>query len=118
VDPVLFEQVLINLLENAARHTPAGTPIDIAARADAERLTIEVADRGPGIPEESSERIFGRFQRGVGAETSGVGLGLAICRGIVEAHGGEIHAGSRKDGGAIFTVTLPREATSPSEEPE
>jgi two-component system sensor histidine kinase KdpD len=117
VDPVLFEQVIINLLENAARHTPAGTAIDIAAGADDERLTIEVRDRGPGIPEGSSERIFGKFQRGQGNEAGGVGLGLAICRGIVEAHGGEIHAGNRMDGGAVFTVTLPREATPPSEEP-
>jgi len=118
VDPVLFEQVLINLLENAARHTPAGTAIAIAARADEERSTIEIADCGPGIPEGSSERIFGKFQRGHDAAAGGVGLGLAICRGIVEAHGGTIRAGNREGGGAVFTVTLPREKTTPSEEPK
>lgn len=117
VDPVLFEQVLINLLENASRYTPAGTPIAITARADAEHVTIEVADRGPGIPERALERIFEKFQRGVAVTPGGVGLGLAICRGIVEAHGGTIRAANQDGGGAVFTLSLPRGADMPAEEP-
>ena len=117
VDPVLFEQVLINLLDNVARHTPDGTPVDIAARADPDVVTIEIADRGPGVPEAMLERIFEKFQRGPGVSAAGVGLGLAICRGIVEAHGGAIHAARREGGGTIFTVTLPRAADAPPEEP-
>jgi two-component system sensor histidine kinase KdpD len=115
VDPVLFEQVLVNLLENGARHTPPGTPIAVSARADDSRVTIEIADRGPGVPERLLERIFEKFQRGPGASAGGVGLGLAICRGIVDAHGGKIHAGNRDGGGAVFTVSLPRADAPPAE---
>jgi two-component system sensor histidine kinase KdpD len=118
VDPVLFEQVLINLLENAVRHTPAGTPIAITARADTEQVILEIADRGPGIETESLERVFEKFHRGPEASAGGVGLGLAICRGIVEAHGGRIRAAHRDGGGSIFTVSLPRGAEAPPEEPQ
>jgi two-component system sensor histidine kinase KdpD len=117
VDPVLFEQVLINIVDNASRHTPAGTPISITARADRAEVTIEIADRGPGISEGLLQRIFEKFQRGPGAAAGGVGLGLAICRGIVEAHGGRILAANRDDGGTIFTVVLPRGQDAPSAEP-
>jgi two-component system sensor histidine kinase KdpD len=118
VDPVLFEQVLINLLDNAARHTPARTPIAIGARSDASEVTIDIADRGPGISERLRERIFEKFQRGPGAATGGVGLGLAICRGIVEAHGGRIAVANRDGGGTVFTIVLPRGADAPPEEPQ
>jgi two-component system sensor histidine kinase KdpD len=117
VDPVLFEQVLVNLLENASRHTPSATPIAIAAHANAEGVSIDIADRGPGISEGSLDRIFEKFQRGPGAGAGGVGLGLAICRGIVEAHGGRILAANREGGGFVVTIHLPRGADAPAEEP-
>ena len=117
VDPVLFEHVAVNLLENAARHTPPGTPIAIAAHADDERVTIEISDRGPGLPETLLARAFEKFQRAPDAAPGGVGLGLAICRGIVEAHGGEIRASNRSGGGAVFTITLPRGTGAPAAEP-
>ena len=104
VDPVLFEQLLINLVENAAKHTPPGTPIEIRVRSDGDEAIIEVSDRGPGLPPGPSERLFEKFVRGPGARTAGAGLGLAVCRGIVLAHGGRIEAESREGGGAIFRV--------------
>jgi two-component system, OmpR family, sensor histidine kinase KdpD len=108
VDPVLIEQVLVNLLENAAKYTPPGTPIDVAARLDRERMVVEVADRGPGIPPGEEVRLFDKFYR-LRAESaqSGVGLGLAICKAIVDAHGGSIIAANRPGGGAIFRFELP-----------
>ncbi|MCU0224817.1 MAG: sensor histidine kinase KdpD [Acidobacteria bacterium] len=111
VDGVLFEQVLINLVENAVRYTPPGTPITIAARADGASLELSVADRGPGLEPGEEREIFEKFRRGAaGRETRGAGLGLAICRGIVEAHGGTIAAGNRPGGGALFRIRLPLEA--------
>jgi two-component system sensor histidine kinase KdpD len=110
VDGVLLEQVFVNLLENAVRYTPAGSEIDLSARKIGGEVEVRVADRGPGIPSGSEERIFDKFVRG---ETSsadgrrGVGLGLAICRGIIRAHGGEIQAVSRTGGGAEFIIRLP-----------
>jgi two-component system sensor histidine kinase KdpD len=74
---------------------------------------IEVADRGPGIPEGSEDVLFEKFRRGEGAAARGSGLGLAICRGIVEAHGGTIRAARRAGGGAVFTVLLPRSDDTP-----
>jgi two-component system sensor histidine kinase KdpD len=118
VDPVLFEQVLVNLIDNAIKHTPPGTPIDIAVAASNGGISIEVADRGPGIPEGSEDLIFQKFHRGAGAGPRGVGLGLAICRGIVEAHGGTIRAARRTGGGAVFTVTLPPPDEPPPRESE
>jgi two-component system sensor histidine kinase KdpD len=112
VDPVLFEQVLVNLLENAIKHTPAKTPIEITARAEEGTVVLEVADRGPGIPPGTEARIFEKFVRG-DAGRGGVGLGLAICRGIVQAHGGSIEVENRTGGGALFRVTLPVEGEPP-----
>ena len=110
VDPVLIEQVLANLLENAAKYTPAGTAIDLNAQLKAGRMIVEVADRGPGFPHGEEARLFDKFYR-VRAESaqSGVGLGLAICKAIVAAHGGTITASNRPGGGAVFRFELPAE---------
>lgn len=117
MDDVLVEQVLVNLLENALRHTPADTPIDVAATVRGRELLVTVADRGPGVPAADATRIFGKFQRGeTGA--SGIGLGLSICAGIVQAHGGRIRVDPRAGGGAVFTFTLPMTDTPPEIEPE
>jgi two-component system sensor histidine kinase KdpD len=117
-DPVLLEQAFINLLENARKHTPSGTPIEIDARAGSATTTIEVADRGPGLPPGSESRVFERFFRAPGARVPGAGLGLAICRGIVEAHGGTITAENRDGGGALFRIVLPRVGDAPVVPPD
>ena len=119
IDAVLIEQVLINLLENAAKYTPKEAPIEIAARESDGAVTVEVADRGPGIPRELVEKIFEKFYRlpREGA-SGGAGLGLAICRGIVEAHGGRISVHDRVGGGAVFRFTIPLEGKPPEIEPE
>jgi two-component system sensor histidine kinase KdpD len=107
-DAVLIERVLCNLLENAAKHTPAGTEIRVSASVQEERIEIAVADDGPGLPPSMGERIFDKFTRGrEESAVSGVGLGLAICRAIVEAHGGSIRAEAPDEGGARFVFTLP-----------
>ena len=108
VDPVLASQVLANLLENAAKYTPAGTRIRIAAVADVPMVRVVVEDEGPGLPPGDPRLLFDKFQRGreEGAVV-GVGLGLSICRAIVSAHGGEISAGPGVRGGARFEFTLP-----------
>ena len=119
IDGLLIEQVLVNLLENAAKYTPAGTEITIQARAEADAVIVEVADRGPGIPEGEEERIFDKFHRlPGGAASGGVGLGLTICRGIVAAHGGRISASGRPGGGAIFRIQLPLGGPPPDLPPE
>jgi two-component system sensor histidine kinase KdpD len=107
VDPVILEQVFVNLLENVRKYTPASSPIDIRGRADRAAMTIEVADRGPGLPAGGESRIFEKFFRGPHSGVPGAGLGLAICRGIVEAHGGTLAAENREGGGALFRITLP-----------
>ncbi|MDF9392278.1 MULTISPECIES: sensor histidine kinase [Methylococcus] len=119
VDSVMLEQVLANLLENAIRYTPENSPIEIAAEATPFTMTITVSDRGPGIPKGQEELIFEKFHR-VHREgpQSGVGLGLAICRAIVEAHGGYIRARNRTGGGAVFTIVLPLRESPPQIEPE
>jgi len=108
MDGVLIEQVFVNLLENAVKYTPPGTPIEISAAQVDGRVRVDVADRGPGIPPGEERRIFDKFYR-VAAEgpVSGVGLGLTICRGIVTAHGGRIWVENRQGGGALFRFTLP-----------
>lgn len=107
-DGVLIEQVFVNLLENALKYTPAGTPIDITATEVSGALEVSVADRGPGIPAGEEARVFEKFFRAEGTPPGGgVGLGLTICRGIVRAHGGEIHVEPRQGGGAVFRFTLP-----------
>jgi two-component system sensor histidine kinase KdpD len=114
VDPVLFEQVFVNLLDNAVKYTPPGSPIEIDARASDRELQIQVADRGAGIPPDERERVFEKFHRGGHAGGGGVGLGLPICRGIVQAHGGTIVAGGREGGGTVFRIRLPLTETPPT----
>jgi two-component system sensor histidine kinase KdpD len=114
VDPVLFEQVFVNLLENAAKYTPPGSPLDIGARADQGMVQIDISDRGPGLPEGAGDKIFEKFYRGPKVGASGVGLGLPICRGIMEAHGGSLEAENRSGGGAVFRLTLPRTGDPPA----
>jgi len=119
LDAVLIEQVLVNLLENALKYTPAGTAIEISARAMTGAIEVTVADAGPGIPRGLEERLFDKFYRASpeGAQ-SGVGLGLTICRAIVEAHGGTIRAENRAAGGAAFRFTLPLDEEPPTVESE
>ncbi len=105
MDGVLIEQVLLNLIENAARHTPEGTPLEVSARATDSELVVEVADRGPGVPDGDLERVFEKFYHAKGSR--GAGLGLAICRAILNAHGGRIWAENREGGGAAFSFSLP-----------
>jgi two-component system sensor histidine kinase KdpD len=118
VDPVLVEQLLVNLLENAARHTPPGTEVMVRARGGAAGLQLEVSDRGPGLAPGDEERVFERFHRGGRATGQGAGLGLAIARAIAEVHGGTLRATARTGGGASFRLILPGGGASPSVPPE
>jgi two-component system sensor histidine kinase KdpD len=115
IDPILIEQVLVNLIENAMRYTPQESPIEISVKAGDEQLTVSVADRGPGIPTDELERIFESYHCARQRQKDGLkewpghgsGLGLAVCRGFVHAHGGRIWAENRQGGGAVFQFTLP-----------
>ena len=108
VDAVLFAQVLVNLLENAVKHTPDGTHVRIIGTTGDGQVSIAVEDDGPGLPPGDPDRLFAKFQRGRSeGDVAGAGLGLAICRAIVQAHGGSIGATGRDGGGARFVVTLP-----------
>jgi two-component system sensor histidine kinase KdpD len=118
LDGVLMEQVFFNLLENAAKYTPPGSPIEIAARHDGDAILVEVADRGPGFAPGSEQRVFDKFYRASGSGAAGTGLGLTICRGIVLAHGGTITALAREGGGAVFRMRLPLDGGAPSLESE
>jgi two-component system sensor histidine kinase KdpD len=108
IDALLIERVLVNLLENASKYTPPGTRITLAAEVAADRLSVSVSDDGPGLAAGREEAVFQKFTRGEReSATPGVGLGLSICRAIVESHQGKIVAGHRPGGGARFTFTLP-----------
>lgn len=107
VDFMLMEQVLINLLVNAAVHTPAGTPITVSTGFDAHRVFICVSDRGPGIDPELKQRLFQKFQRGGLVHPGGLGLGLSIVRGFMQAQGGDVQVDAEPDGGTRFTLRLP-----------
>jgi len=109
-DEVMIEQIIFNLVDNAQKHTPPGTPIRISARAFPATLEVSVADSGPGLPAGEEQRIFEKFHRGHGeAAQSGFGLGLTICKAVIDAHGGEIRARNRAEGGAEFVFSLPLE---------
>jgi two-component system sensor histidine kinase KdpD len=110
MDALLIEQMLVNLLENAARYTPAGSPIEITAADHDEWIRIAIADHGPGIPAAEREAVFKKFYRGASAKVrGGSGLGLAICRAIAQLHGGFVWVDDRADGapGAAFQIDLP-----------
>jgi two-component system, OmpR family, sensor histidine kinase KdpD len=108
IDALLIERVLVNLLENASKYTPPGSRIVLAAEVIEDQLSVSVSDDGPGLPLGREESVFQKFTRGEReSATPGVGLGLAICRAIVESHQGKIVATHRPGGGARFTFTLP-----------
>jgi two-component system sensor histidine kinase KdpD len=108
LDFVLIERVLVNVIDNALKYSPADTPIEISAHAAGAFMEIEVADRGTGIPPEDLTRIFDKFYRVQRPDNvSGTGLGLSISKGIVQAQGGFIAAENRQGGGTIITISLP-----------
>lgn len=110
VDALLIEQLIINLLENAVRYTPSDRSIDVIASTSKGKVQVSVRDNGPGIPRGDEEKVFDKFYRGASHahdSTRGVGLGLAICKAVIEAHGGKIIARNREEGGAEFTFSLP-----------
>ncbi len=107
-DCVLLEQVLINLIDNALKYSPADTPIEINATQEDKKIIVSVADYGRGILPAELEHVFEKFYRAADAiKISGTGLGLSICKGIIEAHGGTIWAANRPDGGARISFALP-----------
>jgi two-component system sensor histidine kinase KdpD len=116
-DSLLMEQVFVNLFDNAIKYTPVGTPLELSASESFYTVTVELADRGPGIPPGEEERIFEKFVR-VGATGGGVGLGLAICRTVIEAHGGKIWVENREGGGAVFRFTLSTAGLPPATKKE
>ena len=110
----LIERVFVNLLENATKYTPPGSPIRVEATVAGPMIEVAVEDRGPGLPPGRERAIFDKFTRGQPESVvPGVGLGLAICRAIVEAHRGTIRAENREGGGARFVFTLPAEEPPP-----
>jgi len=114
VDATLIEQALGNLLENCAKHTPAGTIVRVRARPGPDEVRVTVEDYSGGMPEAELERVFAKFHHGaVAGEGTDIGLGLAICRAIVRLHGGEAWAERVDAGGTAFHFTLPRETPPP-----
>jgi two-component system sensor histidine kinase KdpD len=111
-DAGLLEHVLMNLVENAIKYTPPGSPIDIGASAVEGGVEVEVTDHGAGVPPGQETQIFEKFHR-VPSRVSGMGLGLTICRGILSVHGGSIRCENRATGGASFRFFLPREGEAP-----
>jgi two-component system, OmpR family, sensor histidine kinase KdpD len=111
VDHTLVEQAVAKLVANAGSHTPQRLPIEIDADYTNDRLLISVSDRGPGIPTEATERLFEKFYHGDDRKTGGLGLGLSIARGLIEAHGGKLTAENRDGGGARFIISLPVRVT-------
>lgn len=119
MDGVLIEQAVTNLLENTVKYAPPGTQIEIGAEVESDHIVMSIADNGPGFPPGDEERIFDKFYRAqTESATGGVGLGLTICRAIMEAHGGKIWAGPRAKGGALFCLSIPNTEAPPSVEPE
>ncbi len=105
MDAILIEQVLMNLLENAIRHTPMEAAVEISAVVEGSSVVVGVGDRGPGLKSDELERVFDKFYHS--PASPGSGLGLAICRAILQAHGGRIWAENRSGGGAVFKFALP-----------
>ena len=123
IDYIQIGQVLTNILENALRYTPAGSPISISVQWQAEQVLLSVADRGPGVPRAERERIFDKFYRvhsnpDAADHARGSGLGLAVSRGLVEAHSGQLWVEERPGGGAIFCFTLPHSPLEKEEQHE
>jgi two-component system sensor histidine kinase KdpD len=115
MDGLLVEQALVNLLENAAKYSPDGTPIDLSAALDAGEIVIRIADRGAGVPPGEEDRIFEKFYRSGGHErVGGAGLGLTIVRAIAQAHGGRVWYARRPGGGSVFHFALPPGGTPPA----
>jgi two-component system sensor histidine kinase KdpD len=117
MDGLLIEQVFVNLLDNAAKYTPDGSPITISARTTPGGVEVVVADRGPGLNEVERNMAFDKFYRSSHITSDrgrGAGLGLAICRAVVQAHGGRIWAESREGGGSRFLFTLPFDVPPPA----
>jgi two-component system, OmpR family, phosphate regulon sensor histidine kinase PhoR len=109
-DATKMHDALRNLMENAVNYSPEGGRIELTARVDGERVLLTVADHGPGVPEDDLERVFERFYRVDKSRTrdpGGTGLGLSIVRHLVELHGGRVRAENRREGGAVFTISLP-----------
>ncbi len=113
LDLGLIEQAIANILHNAALYTPAGTEIRIAARIEGEDCVITISDSGPGFPKGALPRVFEKFYRVPGAKTGGTGLGLSIAKGFIESHGGSIQVENGKEGGAQFTIRLPKGGSDP-----
>lgn len=116
IDAALVEQLLINLIENAAKYSPDSSVIELSARTMGEQIEFEVADRGPGFVTGDEQKVFDLFYRGEGArpDQRGTGIGLAICRAVAEVHGGRITAANRADGGAVVRVALPTGGAPPA----
>jgi K+-sensing histidine kinase KdpD len=115
VDPILTGQLLDNLVENAAKHTPSGCAITVRAHREARASVIEVSDRGPGLPDGPPEQVFAKFFQGSRTKAGGVGLGLTVCRAIAHAHGGRIEAARQPTGtGCVFRVWFPDDGSPPS----
>jgi signal transduction histidine kinase len=111
-----LHRLVLNLIQNALVHTPAGTTVEVRARREGDQVAIEVSDEGPGIPPELRAQIFDRFVRGEGdrgGSTGGSGLGLSIVRAVAESHGGSVELADSESGGAHFTVRLPSAKLEP-----
>jgi two-component system OmpR family sensor kinase len=114
-----LQRVAINLMENAIKHTPAGTHVRASVRREGDEAVLTVEDDGPGIPPDQRDRMFDRFVRGGGEVSGSSGLGLAIVRAVAEGHGGSVTVTDAADGrGLRFTVRLPAPAPAPTEAPE
>ena len=110
---MLLEQAFVNLLENAFRHTPPGTKIVIGGKALPQAVSVEISNNGPQFSNGDEERIFDKFYRPDHSQSQGFGLGLTICRAILEAHGGTIRAENNRNGGVSFIMILPNEENPP-----
>lgn len=119
MDPVLVDQVLVNLIENVLRHTPAGSPLDVRVHPAERSVLVEIADRGPGIDEDECEKVFEKFYRGSRAKRrdGGSGLGLTICRAVAHAHGGRIAIRPRNGGGTVVELALPTDGADDASGP-